>query len=204
MTGPRIASVCFFLLTLLLSLGVHSLVACEIPPALLTGRSLPETWKILEGEVVFVADAQLHDFEGRTRAISGLVMARELADAVGCVAIEAKDVDTGIRRRNEIMWKDHLEVTAYPEIRFTLTGLTDVRKEAERVRLMLQGELILHGVPHSLRIPATVSSKDGMFEVEGKTTLKMSDHAIERPSFLFFTVKDEVDVWFKVLVGKAT
>ncbi|MFQ5961532.1 MAG: YceI family protein [Candidatus Methylomirabilales bacterium] len=204
MTGPRIARVCLFLLTLLFPLGVQSLTACEIPPDLLTGRSLSETWKILEGEVVFVADAQLHDFEGRTSAISGLVMARELADAVGCVAIGAKDLDTGIRRRNEIMWKDHLEVTEYPEIRFTLTGLTDVRKEAERVGLMLEGELMLHGVPQRLRIPATVSTKNGMFEVEGKTTLKMSDHAIERPSLLFFTVEDEVDVRFRVLVGEGT
>ncbi len=204
MTGPRIASVCCLLFSLLLSLGVQSLAACEIPAELLTGRNFSETWRVLQGEVVFVADAQLHNFEGRTSAVSGVIMARELADAVGCVAIGAKDLDTGIRRRNEIMWKDHLEVAQYPEIRFTLTGLSDVRKETERVRLMLDGELMLHGVPQRLHIPATVSTKNGMFEVEGKTTLKMSDHTIERPSLLFFTVEDEVDVRFRVLVGKGT
>jgi len=204
MTGNRIAKVCLLVLCLFLLLEVQSLSACEIPPQLLTGRTLSETRKILEGEVVFVADALLHDFEGRTRSISGVVNGRGLEDAVGCVAIEAKTLDTRIRRRNEIMWEDHLEVDKYPEIRFTLMGLSDVQKEAERVRLMLEGELMLHGVTQRLRIPATVSTKNGMFEVEGKTTLKMSDHAIERPSLFFFTVEDEVEVRFKVLVGEGT
>lgn len=211
MTRPRIAKVsarCAVtsipILFLLWLLSPKVLLACEIPADLLAGRSLPETWKVLEGDVVFVADAQLHDFEGTTSAISGVVMARELADAVGCVAIPAQELDTGIQRRNEIMWKDHLEVAKFPEIRFIVTGLTDVRREAERVHLVLEGELMLHGVSRRLRIPATVTSLGATLEVEGKTALKLSDHAIERPSFLFFTVKDEVQVRFKILVGKTT
>ena len=31
----------------------------------------------------------------------------------------------------------------------------------------------------------------------------MSDYGIERPTFLFVTVKDEVEVRFRVLVGEA-
>lgn len=62
---------------------------------------------------------------------------------------------------------------------------------------------MLHGVRRRLRIPATLSSVDGMFTVAGRTTLRMSDHAIERPSFLFITVKDEVEVRFRVVVGEA-
>lgn len=204
MTERRIASVFLFLAFFLLPLGVGSLWACEIPAGVLTGRSFSETRPIVEGEVVFVADAQLHDFEGRTGAISGRVMARGLEDAVGCVAIDAKDLDTGIRRRNEIMWKDHLEVAEFPEIRFILTGIGDLRREGVHANLALEGNLMLHGVSRTLRISATVIPTTGMYEVQGKTTLKMSDHAIERPSFLFFTVKDEVEVRFRVVVGEAT
>lgn len=211
MTRPRIAKVTaqhaftfIPIVFLLWFLSPRVLRACEIPADLLAGRSLPETWKILEGDVVFVADAQLHDFEGTTSAISGVVMARDLADAVGCVAIPAQELDTGIQRRNEIMRKDHLEIAKFPEIRFIVTGLADVRREAGRVHLILEGELMLHGVSRRLRIPATVSSLGATLEVQGKTPLKLSDHAIERPSFLFFRVADEVEVRFKVLVGKAT
>lgn len=204
MAGPRIASACIFLLTLSLSIGVEALSPCEIPAQLMIGRTLSQTRTIVEGEVVFVADAQLHDFEGRTSAVSGLVKAREFADAVGCVAIVAQELDTGIQRRNEIMRKDHLEVAKFPEIRFILTGLADVRRDAGRVHLILEGELMLHGVSRRLRIPATVSSLGAALEVEGKTALKLSDHAIERPSFLFITVKDEVEVRFKVRVGEPT
>lgn len=204
MAGPRIASACIFLLTLSLSIGVEALSPCEIPAQLMIGRTLSQTRTIVEGEVVFVADAQLHDFEGRTSAVSGLVKAREFADAVGCVAIVAQELDTGIQRRNEIMRKDHLEVAKFPEIRFILTGLADVRRDAGRVHLILEGEMMLHGVSRRLRIPATVSFLGAALEVEGKTALKLSDHAIERPSFLFITVKDEVEVRFKVRVGEPT
>jgi polyisoprenoid-binding protein YceI len=204
MTRPRIGSACLFVLFLLLPLGAQSLSVCEIPPELLTGRALSETRKILEGEVVFVADARLHDFEGRTNSIWGVVMARGLYDAVGCVAIVANSLDTGIRRRNQIMWRDHLEIGEFREIRFILAGLADVRKKADSVGLMLEGELMLHGVSRSLRIPATVSPMGGMVEVEGRTTLKMSDYGIKQPAFLFLTVKDEVEVRFRVVVGEAT
>lgn len=66
MTGPRIASVCIVLLVLVPPLP---LAACDVPSQLLAGRTLSETRKVLRGEVVFVADARLHDFEGRATAV---------------------------------------------------------------------------------------------------------------------------------------
>jgi polyisoprenoid-binding protein YceI len=200
MTGPRIASACIMLLVLVPPLP---LAACDIPSRLFAGRTLSETRRVLEGEVIFVADARLHDFEGRATAVSGRVRARGMDEAVGCVTIEAKALDTGIGLRNRIMREDHLEVAQFPEIRFLLAGLSDLRREAGRIGVTLEGELTLHGVTRPLRIPATVSPADGRFEVEGKTALLMSDYGIERPAFLFVTVKDEVEVRFRVLVGEA-
>jgi len=68
MSGPRIASVCIVLLVLVPPLP---LAACDVPSKLLAGRTLSETRRVLTGEVVFVADARLHDFEGRATAVSG-------------------------------------------------------------------------------------------------------------------------------------
>ena len=198
MTAPRVISLWVLLLMLAPALP---LFACDVPLGLLSGRPVPETRQILEGKVIFVADARLHDFEGKTSVVSGVVMTRGLEDAVGCVAIEAKSLDTGIDRRNELMWEDHLEVARFPEIRFILTGLTDRQQEPNRVVLTLEGELTLHGITRNIRIPVSVSPRNGGLEIEGKTILKMTDYAIERPSFLFITVKDEVDVRFRVLVG---
>ncbi len=200
MTGPRIASsyLLFFLL-----LKAPSLFACEIPPALLTGRSLSETRRVLEGEIVFVADARLHDFEGRTTAVSGLVMANALQDAVGCVVIEARALDTGIGLRNRYMWEDYLEVAKFPEIRFVMTGLSGARHEVDTFRLTLEGELSLHGTTRNLRIPASLIFVDRGLEVQGQATLRMTEYAIARPALLFIKVKDEVEVRFRVLVGDA-
>jgi polyisoprenoid-binding protein YceI len=199
MTGPGRASVG---IVLVLLLPARPLSACEVPPELLLGRTLPETRKILEGEVVFVADARLHDFEGRTKAVSGLVKARGLEEAVGCVVVEARGLDTGIGLRNRLMWQDHLEVDKFPEVKFILSGLGDRRSEAGGTGLALEGELTLHGVTRGLRIPAYLLSVDRGLEVAGRTTLRMSDYGVERPAFLFITVKDEVEVRFRVLLGE--
>lgn len=198
MTGPRIAKVLFALLFLF---GGRSLFACEIPPELLVGRTLSETREILHGEVGFVADARLHDFEGRTTAVSGRIMSSEFHDAIGCVAIAAKSLDTGIGLRNRLMRENHLQVAQFPEIQFILTRLADVQREANMVGLTLEGDLTLHGVTRPMNIPATLSKADGKLQVEGSTVLKMSDFNIARPAFLFITVKDEVQVWFRVVVG---
>jgi polyisoprenoid-binding protein YceI len=210
MTGPRIGIVnarrAFTFIPpvfLLWLFSPRTLAACDIPSNLLAGRILSETRRVLKGEVVFVADARLHDFEGRATAVSGRVRARGVDEAVGCVAIEAKALDTGIGLRNRLMWEDHLEVAKFPEIRFILAGLRDLRREAGNIAVTLEGELTLHGVTRPLHIPATVSPADGRFEVEGRTPLKMSDYGIGRPAFLFVTVKDEVEVRFRVLVGEA-
>jgi len=200
MAARRIASAA---LLVLVALEAPPLAACEVPPALLSGRSLSEHRRILEGEVSFVADARLHDFEGHTTAISGVVITRELEDAVGCVAIEAKTLDTGIGARNRIMWADHLEVAQFPEIQFLLTGLGDVHRDGDTVAVTLEGALALHGVTQSLRIPVTVIPADRGLLLEGMTILHMSDYAIKRPTFLFIRVKDEVNVRFRVLVGEA-
>lgn len=200
MAARRIASAS---LLLLVALEVHPISACEVPPTLLNGRPLSENRRILAGKVSFVADARLHDFEGHTTAVSGVVVTRELEDAVGCVVIEAKTLDTGIGLRNRIMWEDHLEIAKFPEIHFLLTGLGDVHRDGDKVAVTLEGKLALHGMIQSLRIPVTVIPADRGLVVEGMSVLRMSDYAIKRPAFLFIRVKDEVDVHFRVLVGEA-
>ncbi len=96
-----------------------------------------------------------------------------------------------------------MEVTKFPEIRFVLTGLAGVRRKAGNIGFTLEGELFLHGVARDVRIPANLTTGDGRTEVEGRTLLMMSDFGIERPAFLFITVKDEVEVRFRVLMGEA-
>ena len=66
MTGPRIASACIMLFVVVPPLPVAT---CDVPSKLLAGRTLSETRRVLTGEVVFVADARLHDFEGRATAV---------------------------------------------------------------------------------------------------------------------------------------
>lgn len=194
---------CVRALFLLWLLSPRVLLACDVPSQLLAGRALSETRRVLKGEVVFVADARLHDFEGRATVVSGRVRARGIDEAVGCVMIEAKALDTGIGLRNRFMWEDHLEVAKFPEIRFILTGLADRRAESDHSLMTLEGELTLHGVSRELRIPATVRPADRGLVIEGTAPLRMSDYGIERPAFLFITVKDDVLVRFRVLMGEA-
>jgi len=59
----RMKCVCSHAVFLLWLLSPRVLLACDVPSQLLAGRTLSETRKVLRGEVVFVADARLHDFD---------------------------------------------------------------------------------------------------------------------------------------------
>ncbi|MDZ4340093.1 MAG: hypothetical protein U1B94_07755 [candidate division NC10 bacterium] len=68
MTGLRVRSLSRSAL-LILRLPARAHAACDVPPDPLAGRLLLEIRRVLEGEVRSVADARLHDCEGRTAAL---------------------------------------------------------------------------------------------------------------------------------------
>lgn len=157
-----------------------------------------------ESQVWFDATAALlGEFRGMSDRVVGWIEVPNLMEPKGAEAyaeVEAKSLKTGIGRRDRDMM-GYLEVEKYPKITFLLKEVHESTRQGETFRLVLQGDLTLHGVTRPISIPVEASPSEGRLRVEGKVDLRMSDFAIKKPRFPFFpliTVKDEVTVFFHI------
>ena len=154
--------------------------------------------------------------EGRARAFSGGVAVDPEHPGPGVsviLRVEAASLETGNRIRDRKMRNSHLEVDRFPTILFRSASV-GVSREAEddpavaggepgplrpgqRRRALLEGVLSLHGVDRAVLFPAAIQYDTGTLTAEGDLSLKLTDHAIPLPRFLWMVLDDEVKVHFR-------
>jgi len=192
----------------LASLGsVGRATACELPQVRDPGR--PRIVYRLgegQGQVRFEAKAFMHDFTGKTSKVTGAIRLTQpdrLAEAEACVRIDAASLDTGNSTRDDIMRKDHLETAAFPTVDFLLRSLEGTTPQPGGWEFVAKGTLSLHGVTREIRLPIRARQEGDSVRLTGDIPLKMTDHRIRIPKFLFFTVEDQVVVSFDVTARRA-
>lgn len=112
----------------------------------------------------------------------------------GAVEFEMDRLDTGIDLRTQHMKEKYLHVKEHPKSRLTLldaqvdpTFATSLSNSGEKP---FKGNLLLHGQEKEVNGTYTVSN--GL--VQAKFPIKLSDFAIDIPSYLGIKVADMVDV----------
>jgi polyisoprenoid-binding protein YceI len=184
----------------LLVLGwAQSAPACELPPA-----SNPRFLLRVDDSrsaVAFDAKAFLHSFTGRTSRIRGTVA---LADpespdgAAACFRIDAASLETGNGTRDAIMRDDHLETQRFPSIAFDLTQVERARRTADGWEFLARGALTLRDVARQTQFVVRARRDGNGVRLTGEVPVKMTDHGVPVPKFLFLTVEDPVLVRFDV------
>lgn len=152
-------------------------------------------------EVKFVSKAVGETFDGTTDQISGsfTVDPDDLSAPVsGSLEIPVRSLDTGIKLRNEHMFKNHLHPDEYPTMEFTLTGLKDAPAAlpvGEATELTGVGTFTCHGETNPLEPMLTVTRNDnGSLSVHADWTITLDDYNIERPQFLIVKLAETQDV----------
>ena len=192
----------------LLILGWASLApACELPSA-----SPPSAPRFLlrvdesRSAVALDAKAFLHSFSGRTsriRGTVGLADPESPAGAAACFRIDAASLETGNRTRDAIMRDDHLETQRFPSIAFDLTQVERARRTADGWEFLARGALAIRGVANRVQFVVRARRDGNGVRLAGEVPVKMTDHGIPVPKFLFLTVEDAVLVRFDVTVTPA-
>jgi polyisoprenoid-binding protein YceI len=151
----------------------------------------------------FDGTSTLHDFSGKTHAITGDLRA-DPADptrlAGGAVWIEARTLDTGNGSRDDDM-REVLDVDHHPQVVFRLENVR-AQPTGPKGELSATGRFTIKGVEksrvvHFRLVPfAAKENTGGALRVQGETRFNMTDHGIERPGILIAKVADEVRVWF--------
>lgn len=164
--------------------------------------------------VQFVSDATLERIVGRTNDISG--SAHLNFDDIKAISkasfeVDLRTMDTGIAMRNQDMRTNYLETDKYPKAKFTLHRIVSADQDSlqpqQTVNLVAEGEFVVHGVGKTYEIPITLTytprasnpeaaerlygGKGDLVSVTAQWSIRLSDHGIIRPSFLFMRLTEE-------------
>lgn len=186
------------LIQLLTGLGVVALTATAQDGADIARPALTRYTVASErSEVGFDGTSTLHDFTGRTRAVTGALFTQPTAPTVfasGWVECRAATLDTDNGSRDEKL-REHLDVEHFPLIRFGLARAEAARPGALEVDLA--GAFAIHGVEREYHFTVTSElAEDGALRVRGRAPLKLTDHGIVPPKVVLIEVGDAVEVWF--------
>jgi polyisoprenoid-binding protein YceI len=84
-----------------------------------------------------------------------------------------------------------LDALKHPNVSFLSTKITENDGE-----LSIEGNLTFHGITQPIAFKAQKTLKGKSLQVEGSFEVSLTQHQVERPSFLLVPTKDEVKISF--------
>lgn len=114
---------------------------------------------------------------------------------------EAQPVSEADRKKvtENMLAESQLHAAQFPTVRFVSKAL----KAAQEGKVVVVGELTLHGVTKSITLPVTVSTVEGALTGEGRVRLRLSDYGIAPYSTALGMVrnKDEVELVLRLVAA---
>ena len=97
-----------------------------------------------------------------------------------------------------------LDAARYPEITFTSTSVSEVKPTGSGYELTLTGELRLHGVVKTIRLPVRVRLEGRELRVHGETPLRQTEYQMTpvRVAGGTVKVKDQLKLSFEIVALK--
>lgn len=134
------------------------------------------------------------DAVGRTSGVSGALAIDGLEISTVEVTADLTQLRSDESRRDDRIRSSGLETDTFPEASFALTEpivFDDAPADGETVEVTATGDLTLHGVTRSVRIPLQARRTGDTIEVVGSLEIAFADYDIVAPSFGGFVTVDD-------------
>jgi polyisoprenoid-binding protein YceI len=158
-----------------------------------------------------------HDHLIVAKEISGEVQfdPQKLQDSAVHLKVSAKSltaVDPGESDKDRadvqatMLGEKVLNVAKFPEIVFTSTRVSAVKKNADGWELTLAGTLNLHGVERPMSFPLRVHAEAGQVRAQGEVSVLQTDHEITpiKVGGGSVKVKDKLKISFTIVAAKGS
>jgi len=183
-----------------LTLAIAPIVLAKTPPAPKAAAAAAPAAAVLksspaQGEVTFeaVGKPSMLKIKGVGEGPEGEV---SLAPQVhGDFKFKLASLKTGVDMRDEHMKTKYLQVDKFPTAELKIDSVEGFKPEsADASALPFKGTLTIHGVTTPVAGTVDIKKKDKGYAVNANFETKVSDHAIDIPSYLGVTVADAVKV----------
>jgi polyisoprenoid-binding protein YceI len=157
--------------------------------------------------VKFISDAPVEDFEGVTSKIDGYL--KHIGSSLNegselYFEVDLRTLDTGIGLRNRHMREEYLHTDKYPYAKFSGT-IVSVRDAGSSRTANVKGTMDIHGVKKSMEVTTSLSTTSTGMRAKVSFIVKLTDHKIEVPKFMFLKISEdmklELDVYLKKVKG---
>lgn len=155
--------------------------------------------------VKFISDAPVEDFEGTTNRIDGY-LAHEGADMTTgsdlYFEVDLRTLDTGIGLRNRHMREDYLHTDKYPYAKFS-GKIVEAVESGGKTKVKVKGSMDIHGVKRAMDVGGTLNRNGDKLRISTQFDVKLTDHKIEVPQFMFMKIDENMDLLLDVTLKKA-
>lgn len=137
---------------------------------------------------------------GRTDSVTGSARVDGTTITEATVTVQVADIATDSAQRDSYFRDSALDVSAFPQATFTLTGpITDaVPSGSGTTEVRADGELTLHGVTKPVRADLQIGLDGDGVAVSGTVPITFSDFGVQAPDLGFVKVDDAGAVEFLV------
>ena len=155
--------------------------------------------------VKFISDAPVEDFEGTTNKIDGYLAHEGAEITTGSdlyFEVDLRTLDTGIGLRNRHMREDYLHTDKYPYAKFS-GKIIEAVPSGDKTKVKVKGSMDIHGVKRGMEVSGTLSPSGDKLRISTKFDVKLTDHKIEVPQFMFMKIDENMDLVLDFTLKKA-
>lgn len=166
----------------------------------LQSQSLPVELNVdrsADNSVIFISQAPLESFEGKTSNIDGYVTWQGENPADGSefyFEVDLASLDTGIGLRNRHMRDNYLETEKYPYAVFQGSVSAVTESTADSTILTAKGKMTIHGVEKEMEIPVTGRIVGDTYTATASFDIDLNDHKIKIPKLMFMKISNIIRI----------
>jgi hypothetical protein len=145
--------------------------------------------------ITFRLKATMHTVHGSANATSGrLTLDTESGDMAGEIVIDAVGAETGNKKRDKKMHTKVLRSAEHGRIVLRAHRLDGNLVMEGSSDVALDGEMVILGRPHEIRIPLQIEIENGLFTASGDFEVPYVDWGLDDPSTFVLRVAKTVQV----------
>ena len=168
--------------------------------SVLSLRQIVASSELVKGDVKFIVRHSVNPVEG----VCGDVFIEQIKLKKGpnlslaapfVIVCDVAQMNTGDKGRDA----DLRKALRFPEYRKVTLELASLEKKKNKYQI--SGIITIGGVKRNYKSLASISKVSSQINATGRFSLKLSDFDIERPVYLFFKVKDTVEIKYHFIVN---
>ncbi|GAB4178189.1 MAG: YceI family protein [Calditrichia bacterium] len=161
--------------------------------------------KSSDNRVIFISQAPLESFEGRTNHVDGYIYwegDKLTGNSQIYMEVDLNSLDTGIGLRNRHMRENYLETQKWPKTWFKGKIIEVNSTDNDSVMVKVEGTIFIHGVEKPLTTEGTLLLDQNQLSMNTAFEVKLSDFNIKIPKIMFLKLDEVIKLHLNVTFKK--